>query len=170
MRVLVGESFAGEAETAGIPAGDNLGIHRALERAASGAVLCVASGGRGLYGVIGELMVEAARVRGLAAVVVEDGVRDIERLAPPPAIAGLRVASHGTVKRRPGVLAEPIGIDGVLVRPGDWIVGDRNGICVLPADRVDDIIESARARERREEGNREEIRRGIPTTRVFGLH
>ncbi len=169
MRLLVGEAFAGPAETVSIPAGDNLGIHLALERAEADAVLCVASGGRGFYGVIGELMVEAARVRGLAAVVVDDGVRDIERLSAPPGIAALGICSRGTIKRRALSLAQPVSVDGVLVRPGDWVVGDRNGVCVLPADGVDAIVAAARARVAREETLREEIRRGVPTTKVFGL-
>jgi 4-hydroxy-4-methyl-2-oxoglutarate aldolase len=170
MLLLIGEGFAGPAETVGIPAGDNLGLHLALERAEAGTVLCVASRGKGLYGVLGELVMEAARVRGLAAVVIDDGVRDIERLSAPPAIAALGICSRGTVKRRALSLAAPVGIDGVLVRPGDWVVGDRNGVCVLPADGVDAIIAAARARVEREDTLREEIRRGVPTTRVLGLH
>jgi len=169
IRLLVGEAFAGPAETVAIPAGDNLGIHLALEQTAAGGVLCVASGGRGLYGAIGELMVEAARVRGLAAIVVDDGVRDIEHLSAPPVIAGLGISSRGTVKRRAVSLAAPVGIDGVLIRPADWVIGDRNGVCVLPGDGVDDIVAAARARVEREEAIREEIRRGVPTTRVLGL-
>jgi 4-hydroxy-4-methyl-2-oxoglutarate aldolase len=170
MRLLVGDGFAGPAETVAIPAGDNLGIHLALERAEAGAVLCVASRGNGLYGVLGELMMEAARVRGLAALVIDDGVRDIERLSPPPVIAARGICSRGTIKRRALSLAAPVGIDGVLVRPGDWVVGDRNGVCVLPADGGDAIVAAARARLTREETVREEIRRGVPTTRALGLH
>ena len=170
MRLLVGEGFAGPAETVAIPAGDNLGIHLALERAAAGAVLCVASRGQGLYGVLGELMMEAARVRGLSALVVEDGVRDIERLSAPPVIAALGICSRGTVKRRARSQADLVAIDGVLVRPGDWLVGDRNGVFVLPQDRVDEIVTAARARVEYEEKLRAEIRRGVPTTRVLGLH
>jgi len=170
MRLLVGEAFAGPAHTVAIPAGDNLGIHLALERADAGDVLCVASGGRGLFGVIGELIAEAARARGLAALVLEDGVRDIERLSPPPVIAALGITSRGTIKRRAGPLSVQIAIDGVLVRPGDWIVGDRNGVCVLPADALGDIMASARTRVQREDSLREEIRRGVPTTQVLGLH
>ena len=169
MRLLVGEGFAGPAETVAIPTGDNLGIHLALERAEAGAVLCVASRGQGLYGVLGELMMEAARVRGLSALVIEDGVRDIERLSAPPVVAALGICSRGTIKRRAISLAAPVGIDGVLVRPGDWVVGDRNGVCVLPADAADAIVAAARARVAREETLREEIRRGVPTTQALGL-
>jgi 4-hydroxy-4-methyl-2-oxoglutarate aldolase len=170
MRLLVGEGFAGPAETVAIPAGDNLGLHLALERAEAGAVLCVDSRGKGLYGVLGELMMEAARVRGLAALVIDDGVRDIERLSAPPVIAALGICSRGTFKRRTLSLGAPVGIDGVLVRSGDWVIGDRNGVCVLPADGVDDIVAAARARVAREETLREEIRRGVPTTQALGLH
>ncbi len=169
MRVLIGDAFAGLAETVAIPAGDNLGIHLALERTEPDAVLCVASGGRGLYGAVGELISEAARVRGLAAVVIEDGLRDIERLSAPPAIAGLGVSARGTIKRRVVSLGEPVGVDGVLVRPGDWVVGDRNGVCVLAADQISEIVVSAEAREQREEGLREQIRKGTPTTEALGL-
>jgi 4-hydroxy-4-methyl-2-oxoglutarate aldolase len=170
MRVLAGHGFAGPAETVAIPAGDNLGIHLALEQAETGAVLCVASRGQGLYGVLGELMTEAARVRGLSALVIDDGVRDIERLSAPPVIAALGICSRGTIKRRAISLKAPVAIDGILVRPGDWVVGDRNGICVLPAGSVDAIVEAARARVVHEETLREEIRRGVPTTRALGLH
>ncbi len=169
MRVLVGDAFAGLAETVAIPAGDNLGIHLALERTKPDAVLCVASGGRGLYGAVGELIVEAARVRGLTAVVIEDGVRDMERLSAPPTIAGLGVSARGTIKHRVIAVGQPVGVDGVLVRPGDWVIGDHNGVCVLAADRISDIVARAQARELREKGLREQIRRGIPTTEALGL-
>ena len=169
MRLLVGDGFAGPAETVAIPAGDNLGIHLALERAEARAVLCVASRGQGLYGVLGELIMEAARVRGLSALVIDDAVRDIERLSAPPVIAALGICSRGTIKHRALSLKAPVGIDGVLVRPGDWVVGDRNGICVLPAEGVDAIVAAARARVAREETLREAIRGGVPTTRALGL-
>jgi len=169
LRLVVGDGFAGPAETVAIPAGDNLGIHLALERAEAGAILCVASRGQGLYGVLGELMMEAARVRGLSALVIDDAVRDIERLSAPPVIAALGICSRGTIKHRALSLKAPVGIDGVLVRPGDWVVGDRNGICVLPAEGVDAIVAAARARVAREETLREAIRGGVPTTRALGL-
>jgi regulator of RNase E activity RraA len=96
-------------------------------------------------------------------------VRDIERLSSPPAIAALGISSRGTVKRRAISMALPIGVDGILVRPGDWVIGDRNGICVLPGDRVNEVAAAARARVEHEDKLRAEIRRGVPTTRVLGL-
>jgi len=169
MRILVGDAFAGPAQTVALPAGDNLGIHVALEQAAAGSVLCIASAGKGLYGVVGELLVEAARARRLAAVVIYDGLRDIEHLQPPPTIAALGVSSRGTTKGRFVSIAQPIAIDHVLIRPGDWVVGDRNGVCVVGAESLTAVIASAKARRDHEDGLREQIRQGIPTTQLLGL-
>ena len=169
MQVLVGDAFGGRAQTVALPAGDNLGIHLALEQAETGSVLCVASGGKGLYGVVGELLVEAARTRGLAALVIDDGVRDIQHLQAPPVIASLGLSSRGTIKGRCLSMAGTIAVDHVLVRPGDWVVGDRNGVCVFSAESVSDVIASARARLQHEEVLREQIRQGIPTTQLLRL-
>ncbi len=169
VHVLVGEAFAGPALTVAIPAGDNLGLHLALAEAEPGTVLCVASAGRGLFAAAGELIAEAARARRLAAMVIEDGVRDIEHLSPPPAIAALGISTRGTIKRRFISLTSPIALDGVLVRGSDWIVGDRNGVCVIPSERIDDVLASARARTAREDALRGQIRQGVPTTQALGL-
>lgn len=169
MRVLVGDAFAGRAQTVALPAGDNLGIHLALEQAEEGSVLCVASAGKGLYGVVGELLVEAARARGLAAIVIDDGLRDIEHLQAPPAIAALGVVSRGTTKGRFLSIAQQVAVDHVLVRPGDWVVGDRNGVCVLGGESVTAVVAAAKARSQHENALRDQIRQGIPTTELLGL-
>ena len=169
MQVIVGDAFAGRAQTVSIPADDNLGIHLALEDAEAGTVLCVASGGKGLYGVVGELLAEAARARRLVALVIDDGVRDIEHLQTPPAIACRGISSRGTIKGRCLSIGAPIAIDHVLVRPGDWVVGDRNGICVLDAESVLEVIQTARGRVKHEDALREQIRLGIPRTQLLGL-
>src|SRR5215218_8086319 len=100
IRLRVGQPFAGPSVTVELPAGDNLGVHLALEAAGAGAVVCVASLGRGVYGVVGELLAESARVRGAAAFVIDDGIRDLGALVAPPAIAARGVSPRGTVKRR----------------------------------------------------------------------
>jgi regulator of RNase E activity RraA len=106
VRLLVGGPFAGPALTVGLPAGDNLGLHVALEQVESGSVVCAESTGGGLYGVVGEILVEAGRARGIAGFVLDDGVRDADRLTPPPSIAGRGVSARGTVKRR---IRRPVG-------------------------------------------------------------
>jgi 4-hydroxy-4-methyl-2-oxoglutarate aldolase len=168
MRLLVGPAFAGQAITVALPAGDNLGIHAALQDAPAGAVLCIASGGQGSFGVIGDLIVAAAAKRGLAAMVIDDGIRDIRQLQAPPSIAARGVSALGTVKRRIVSLGNDIAIGGILVRPGDWIVGDGDGVCVVPADRLS-RLEAAAAREAKEDKIRVELALGRTTVDVLGL-
>jgi len=169
MRLLVGEAFAGRAETVALPAGDNLGIHAALRRANPDTVLCIASGGQGAFGVVGDLILAAAAKRQLAAMVIDDGIRDIRQLKGPPSVAARGVSALGTQKRRIVSIGDPIVLGGVLVRPGDWIVGDGDGVCVVARDRLERLLEAAAAREAKEDGIRTELARGRTTVDVLGL-
>jgi 4-hydroxy-4-methyl-2-oxoglutarate aldolase len=168
--LCVGGPFAGRAVTVELPAGDNLGVHLALETANAGDVVCVASAGRGLYGVVGDLLAESARVRGVVAFVVDDGIRDRDALVAPPAIAARGASVRGTVKRR---VRRPVNADvslgRALVRAGDWIVGDADGVCVVPAGDVDGILARAESRIHGEQAVRERLRSGVASRRVLGL-
>jgi 4-hydroxy-4-methyl-2-oxoglutarate aldolase len=161
LRLMVGEPFAGQAVTVSIPAGDNQGIHLAFKEAFAGCVVCVASAGRGLYGVTGDVLQEMARDRGIAALVLEDGIRDVAELKHPPAVAALGVTSRGTIKRRVRSMGDPVGIGGTLVCPGDWVVGDRDGVCVIPKDGLAVTLEEAVARNEREARLRQQIREEV---------
>src|SRR5262249_996469 len=166
----IGESFAGLAVTVAIPAGDNLGVHLAIEAARAGDVVCVASAGRGLYGVVGDLLALSAGVREVAALVIDDGIRDLDTLEAAPAIAARGVSARGTTKRRirQSVNAD-VSLGGALICPGDWIVGDADGVCVVPAPDVADVLARAESRLDRERVVREELRAGAPSRGVFGL-
>jgi len=169
MQLLVGDAFAGRAVTVALTAGDNLGIHAALQSVEPGTVLCIASGGQGAFGVIGDLILAAAAKRGLAGMVIDDAIRDVRQLAGPPSVAARGVSAHGTQKRRILSLGEPIAIGGLLVRPGDWIVGDADGVCVVPQASLDRLLEAATAREVKENNIRKELARGRTTVDVLGL-
>jgi 4-hydroxy-4-methyl-2-oxoglutarate aldolase len=170
VELLVGDPFAGRAVTVSLPAGDNLGIHLALETAEPGSVLCVGSAGRGAYGVLGDLLFESARNRGIAGLVIDDGIRDLKELSPPPGLAARGVRAQGTVKAR---LRQQVGaiaaIAGQLVGPADWIVCDRDGVCVLPSEDVDQILAAASARAEKEDAIRVKLRSGRTTADVLGL-
>jgi 4-hydroxy-4-methyl-2-oxoglutarate aldolase len=170
IHLLVGDSFAGPAVTVALPAGDNLGIHLALETAIAGTVVCVSSSGVGRYGVYGELLHEAARARDIAGLMIDDGIRDTGELRPPPSVACRGVTALGTVKRR---VRQPVGadiaIDGVLIRTGDWIICDPDGGLVLPQGRLQAVLEHARQRRRREEGLRGQLRSGSPSRELLDL-
>ncbi len=170
LRFRLGEPFAGPAVTVGIPAGDNLGVHLAVEAAGAGDVVCVASAGRGLYGVVGELLALSARVREVEALVIDDGIRDVDALAAPPAIAARGVSARGTVKRRVRhTVNADVSVAGALARFGDWIVGDADGVCVVPAEELEDVLRRAESRLEHERIVRHELRAGTPTRAVFDL-
>jgi 4-hydroxy-4-methyl-2-oxoglutarate aldolase len=170
IRLLVGVPFAGPAATVAIPAGDNLGVHLAIESAPAGAVVCVASAGRGHYGVIGDLLIEAARVRAVAGLVIDDGIRDLQTLSAPPSIAARSINARGTVKRR---LRQPVGSDvsvaGVLISPGDWIVCDDDGVLALPKSTALSVFERAVERMASEDMTRSQLADGVPSRKLFGL-
>jgi 4-hydroxy-4-methyl-2-oxoglutarate aldolase len=170
VRLLVGEPFAGPAITVTLPAGDNLGVHLALAAAPPGSVVCIGSAGGGAYGVVGELLLASARARGVTGLVIDDGVRDLDLLAAPPSLAARGVSAHGTVKRR---LRRGVGtatsVGGVLVRAGDWVVVDADGVCVVPPADLERIVARATARERDEAAARRRLEAGEPSTAVFGL-
>lgn len=168
--LIVGEPFAGRAVTVALPAGDNLGVHLALAEAEPGTVLCIASAGQGSFGVFGELLMAAAKHRGILAVVTDDGVRDLAALDPPPAIAARAIVARGTTKqrlRRP--VGAPVSLGGVLVESGDWLVGDRDGVCVVPGAGVDAVLERAAQRVAQEQTAGDRLARGEQSIKVFGL-
>lgn len=168
-RLLVGPAFAGPAFPVAIPAGDNLGVHMALQASAPGSVICVGSRGAGLFGIIGELIVTAARARSIAGLVIDDGIRDVEHLEPPPSIAARSISARGTVKRRTIAFNEPIDVGAVLVRPNDWVVADADGVCVIPADLLEDVLSKAMARTERENAIRAELQHGVTTVAALDL-
>jgi 4-hydroxy-4-methyl-2-oxoglutarate aldolase len=170
VQVMVGPAFAGPAVTVCLPAGDNLGIHLALEAASTGSVLCVASAGQGLYGVLGDLLLAAARAAGVAGIVIDDGIRDIADLHAPPSVAARSVSAQGTIKCRvrQGVGAS-VALGGVLIEQDDWVVGDRDGVCAIAAYDIADVLARGHARVCKEDGIRVRLEQGEPSRRVLRL-
>lgn len=169
VRLMVGPAFAGPAVTVALPAGDNLGIHALFREAPAGAVACIASTGKGIYGVFGDLLALAAKTRGLAGVLIDDGIRDLATLEAPPSVAACGVSAFGTRKRRFLSLGEPVALGGVLIRPGDWVVCDADGVCVVPADKLDALLADAAARTAKEDDARVALAAGRTTAEVFAL-
>jgi len=130
----------GPAFTVSTPPGHNLAIHHAVAEASPGDVLVISMGGDCHYGPFGEILALACQKRGIAGVVVDGSVRDgndIEALGFPVFCRGL--APAGTRKDDPGRIGEPIRCGHVSVTPGDIIVGDRDGVVVVPRDAMDDV-------------------------------
>lgn len=168
--VWPGAALAGPALPVRCTPGDNLAIHVAVASAGPGTVLAVDVGDEPERGYWGEVLTTAARARGLAGLVIDGGVRDTEALGAhrfPVFAAG--VALPGTTKRRPGSVGRAVAVAGVTVGPGDWIVGDADGVVVIPAEARDDVLAAARARVARELGLFGALRGGASTLELLDL-
>ena len=149
--------------------GDNLLLHKAIASATTGDVLVVNVSGHYESGYWGENMTVAAQARGLRGLVIDGCVRDadpIEALGFPVFCRGLCI--HGTTKFGRGTLNQPIVICNVTIQPGDIIVGDCDGVVVVPRDRLDETISAALTREAKEANTMTKLREGKTTLEIYG--
>lgn len=153
--------FAGPAVTVKVRSGDNFMLHKAISLVRPGDVLVVETQGCNAYAVCGDLMVSCMDKLGVAGLVVDGTVRDIETLRE----IGMPVFARGTVcgagdKEGPGEVNFPIACGGVVVNPGDLILGDDNGIVVVPKDDIEEAIAGADKKLAVEAKRRKEIAEG----------
>jgi RraA family protein len=138
----------GPACTVKVFPGDNLMVHKALDIARPGDVIVVDAAGSHTAAVLGDLVCTKARHRGVAGFVVDGLVRDLPgilRLGDFPVFAR-GVTPIGPLHRGPGEINYPISVGGVVVNPGDLVVGDRNGVVVVPRDSAPELLDRLRAR------------------------
>ena len=160
----------GVAVTAYNAPGDNLMMHVALQMAQQGQVLVVASGGCAQGALWGDLAGTVAQGKGLAGIVVDGGVRDVDALRRMrfPVFSTAISPAH-TEKRGPGAVNVPMVCDGVLVHPGDIIAADGDGVIVIPRADFGQAVEGARARSIKENAFREKLRAGGSLFELTGL-
>jgi len=132
----------GPACTVKVYPGDNLMVHKSLDVARPGDVIVVAAGGSPMNAALGDLISTKARHRGVAGFVVDGFIRDlpaIRALGDFPVFAR-GVTPIGPLHRGPGEINFPIAAGGVVVNPGDIVVGDLNGVVVVPRDIADELL------------------------------
>jgi 4-hydroxy-4-methyl-2-oxoglutarate aldolase len=150
--------------------GDNLAVHVAVTCAPAGSALVVSVGGDPERGYWGEVLTTAAQAAGLAGLVIDGGVRDVDALRDLgfPVFA-TTVALPGATKRRPGRAGGTATVGGVDVREGDWVVGDADGVTVVPGDALTAVLDAARARADKEQQMFTALRDGGTTLELLGL-
>lgn len=148
---------------------DNVLLHRAYAYAQAGDVLIANCSGFYEAGYWGDLMSLGAKTKGINGLVIDACVRDaddIEAMGFPVFSRGLCI--RGTSNHGDGILNEPIIIGEVLINPGDIVVGDRDGVVVVPKNKIEEAIEKAIAREAKEERTRAELRKGRVSIDIYG--
>jgi 4-hydroxy-4-methyl-2-oxoglutarate aldolase len=148
---------------------DNVLLHRAYAYAKAGDVLIANCSGFYEAGYWGDLMSLGAKTKGINGLVIDACVRDaddIEAMGFPVFSRGLCI--RGTSNHGDGTLNEPITIGDVLIHPSDIVVGDRDGVVVVPFNKLEETIEKAAAREAKEEKARAELRKGRTSLQIYG--
>ena len=160
--MVPGAKLAGPAFTVKCYPGSIITVHKALTEAKPGDVLVVDGEGDARAGaLIGELMSRECIERGFAGVVIDGPVRDLNGMRDLgfPAFAS-SVSPRVGVNRRLGQTGIPVTVGGVIVNPGDYILGDDDGVAVIPAAKLAAILEAVEGIERKEAGLVEAIARG----------
>ncbi len=163
-------SLRGTAYTVMTAPGDNLPVHLALEHVAPGAVLVVSTGGCVDKGFWGEILATAAQARGVRGLITDGAVRDIAAVRAlnfPIYCAGVAIA--GTVKQWSGILNQPVTMGGALIRPGDIVVGDDDGVVVVRQEMGEDVLVKADAWVERETAMLAQLRAGALTVDLLNL-
>jgi RraA family protein len=153
--------LAGPALTVKCRPGDNLMIHKALSMAQPGDVIVVDAGGDLSNSLFGEIMVATSVKRGIAGVVLNGAVRDSEEISRGTfALYAAGVTHRGPYKDGPGEINVPIAIDGMVIHPGDLVVGDADGLLCVPYDSVDEVLAATHRKMEAEKKTLQEIAAG----------
>jgi len=156
-----GGGLVGTAFTVRVRAGDNLAIHQALNVARPGEVIVVDGGGDTSRALVGDIMKAIAESRCVAGFVIDGAIRDSAAFAASEFPCYARAAIHrGPYKTGPGAINVPIAVGGSTVSPGDFVVGDEDGVVTFPASLAPSVIKAVRAQEEREAEVMEMIRTG----------
>lgn len=165
-----GTKIGGSAVTVLSHPGDNLMIHAAVEVCQPGDVLVVTNTAPSTHGMFGDLLATSLMARGVVGLVMDAGVRDTMDLREMGfAVWTRHVSCEGTVKNTPGSVNVPIGINGVIIEPGDVICADDDGVVAVPRSEAGWALEQSNARLENETASRARLQSGELGLDMYGL-
>src|SRR5699024_1551815 len=146
IRPINHSNLLGTAFTVKVPVGDNLMFHKAMDLAQPGDVIVIDAGGDTKRSILGELMVTYCQIRGIAGIVVDGSIRDVDYLSKLRdfPIYAKGITPDGPYKNGPGEINTPISCGGQIVYPGDIVIGDADGVVFVRPDEAKELVEKTR--------------------------
>jgi 4-hydroxy-4-methyl-2-oxoglutarate aldolase len=170
VQVVPGSRVAGPARTVRCGQDDNLMVHAVMAQAQPGEVLVLTMPEPRPVALVGDLLATQARERGVAGLLIDASVRDLEELREMGLPIWARwVRVHGAAKETMGEIGGPVEVGGTTIRQGDAVVLDADGVAVVEAERIDDVLAASREREERERVKRGRLQDGALSWEIDGL-